>query len=127
MTIWFFIGIIAAALTMVGFIPEIVRMYWAKSVADISLVTFLSFTLGVSLWAVYGVSVSDPDIIGVNRFSISTLVVALVLYFHNQRLHRTPGISRVEGGSPWSQHLGFLMVLPRITAGGGGFDDNARF
>ena len=87
MTIWIFIGIIAACLTMFGFIPQIARMYRTKSVADISVVTLVQFTLGVSLWAVYGFSNSDPIIIGANIVSLSTLVVALVLYFHYQRIH----------------------------------------
>ena len=97
MTIWFFIGIIAACLTMCGFIPQIARMYRTKSVADISVVTLVQFTLGVSLWAVYGFSKSDPIIIGANIVSLSTLVVALVLYFHYQRIPAAPGIAREEG------------------------------
>lgn len=90
MTYWFFIGIIAACLTMFGFVPQIARMYRTKSVADISVLTLVQFTLGVTLWAVYGYSVSDPILIGANIVSLSTLLVALVLYFHYQRMHLKP-------------------------------------
>ena len=61
MTIWFFIGILAAALTIVGYIPRIMRMYRTKSVADIGRVTFLPFNSGVSLWAVSFRSVTQKS------------------------------------------------------------------
>jgi MtN3 and saliva related transmembrane protein len=82
MIFWLLIGITAAALTMFGFIPQIVRMYRTKSVADISVVTLLQFTLGVTLWTVYGFSIHDPIVVTANLVSLSTLIVALGLYFH---------------------------------------------
>lgn len=97
MTTWFFIGIIAACLTIVGYIQEIVRIYRAKSAADVSSVTFLPFTLGISLWAVCGVSVSDQEILGIDTFGVLTIFVALLIYFHNQHLHRATSISWAEG------------------------------
>jgi MtN3 and saliva related transmembrane protein len=96
MTYWLFIGIVAACLTMFGFIPQIVRMYRTKSVADISVVTLLQFTMGVTLWAVYGFSISDPILIGANIVSLSTLVVALGLYFHYQRINPAADIAGRE-------------------------------
>ncbi|MDD1706514.1 MAG: hypothetical protein LUQ12_05685 [Methanoregulaceae archaeon] len=93
MTFWLFIGIVAACLTMLGFIPQIIRMYRTKSVADISVVTLLQFTLGVTLWAAYGCSIRDPVVIGANIVSLATLVVALGLYFHYQRVHPPSGLS----------------------------------
>ncbi len=82
MTFWFFVGIMAAALTMFGFIPQIIRMYRTKSVEDISVLTLVQFTLGVALWAVYGFFVNDLIVVGANVVSLSTLIVALVLYYH---------------------------------------------
>jgi MtN3 and saliva related transmembrane protein len=96
MTIWLFIGITAAALTMFGFIPQIVRMSRTRSVADISVVTLLQFTLGVTLWTVYGFSIHDPIVISANLVSLSTLIVALGLYFHYQRIHHHPEIAVEE-------------------------------
>jgi MtN3 and saliva related transmembrane protein len=86
----------AAALTMFGFIPQIVRMYRTRSVADISVVTLLQFTLGVTLWTVYGFSIHDPIVIGANLVSLSTLIVALGLYFHYQRIHHNQEIALEE-------------------------------
>lgn len=94
MTLWIFIGILAACLTMFGFVPQIIRMYRTKSVADISSITLFQFTLGVTLWAVYGFSINDLILIGANIVSLLTLVVALGLYFHYKGIHSLP----VSGG-----------------------------
>ncbi|HQA80071.1 MAG: PQ loop repeat protein [Euryarchaeota archaeon ADurb.BinA087] len=93
MTFWFFVGIMAAALTMFGFIPQIIRMYRTKSVKDISVLTLLQFTLGVALWAVYGFFVNDLIVVGANVVSLSTLIVALVLYYHYWGIPQRPNIS----------------------------------
>ncbi len=82
MIFWLFVGIVAAVLTMFGFIPQIIRMYRTRSVKDISVLTLVQFTLGVALWAVYGVFINDLIVIGANMVSLSTLIVALGLYFH---------------------------------------------
>lgn len=97
MTPWFFVGGLAALLTMFGFVPQISRMYRTKSVADISVVTLLQFTFGVTLWALYGYSASDPILIVANIISLATLVVALGLYFHYRQIPRHDEISIKEG------------------------------
>jgi len=95
MTFWFYIGIAAAALTMFGFIPQIVRMYQTGSVHDISVLTLLQFTLGMTLWALYGFYINDAIVIGANLVSLTTLIVALGLFYH---YHGTqgPGIPAEE-------------------------------
>ncbi|HPH35321.1 MAG TPA: SemiSWEET family transporter [Methanoregulaceae archaeon] len=92
MTFWFFVGIMAAALTMFGFIPQIIRMYRTKSVEDISVLTLLQFTLGVALWAAYGYFINDLIVIGANIVSLTTLAVALCLYFHYQGIQQRTDI-----------------------------------
>jgi MtN3 and saliva related transmembrane protein len=96
MTFWLFIGIIAACLTMFGFIPLIARTHRSKSVADIRIVPLFQFTLGVTLWAVSGFSVSDPIVIGANSVSLLTLVVALGLYFQYKGIQSVPEIAGGE-------------------------------
>ena len=92
MIFWFSVGIVAAVLTMFGFIPQIIRMYRTRSVKDISVLTLVQFTLGVALWAVYGVFINDLIVIGANMVSLSTLIVALGLYFHYRCTLQRPDI-----------------------------------
>jgi len=82
MIAWILIGIIAAFLTMFGFVPQIIKMYRTKSVADVSVLTLFQFAAGVSLWAVYGYAIQDAVVIGANIISLMTLIVALSLYYH---------------------------------------------
>lgn len=93
MMFWFFVGIVAAVLTMFGFIPQIIRMYRTRSVKDISVLTLVQFALGVALWAVYGVFINDFIVVGANVVSLATLIVALVFYFHYQGIPIKPDIS----------------------------------
>ena len=78
---WKAIGITAASLTMFGFIPQIIKIYKTKSAKDISLVALLQFTLGIFLWILYGIYLKDAIIIVANSVSLSTLFIALILYF----------------------------------------------
>ncbi len=79
--LWKIIGITAACLTMFGFIPQIIKIYKTKSAKDISLFALLQFTLGIFLWILYGIHLKDVIIIIANTVSVSTLFIALVLYF----------------------------------------------
>ena len=78
---WTIIGFIAAVLTMFGFVPQVLKMYKTKSVTDISFLALSQFTLGIFLWILYGIYLKNPIIIMANSVSLSTLVIALVLYF----------------------------------------------
>jgi MtN3 and saliva related transmembrane protein len=99
MTPWILIGSIAAVLTMFGFVPQIFKMYHTKSVTDVSVITLFQFTIGVTLWAVYGVAIQDVVVIGANIISLMTLIVALLFYFH----YRATG-SRQTADSPETIH-----------------------
>jgi MtN3 and saliva related transmembrane protein len=78
---WQILGFSAAALTMFGFVPQIIKIYKTKSVKDISLVALIEFSLGIFLWVLYGIHLKNIVIIIANTVSLSTLVIALALYF----------------------------------------------
>ena len=78
---WYAVGAVAATLTSFGFVPQIVKMWRSKSVKDISPFTLLQFIAGVVLWTVYGVHLKDPVVIAANVVSLSTLAIALTIYF----------------------------------------------
>jgi MtN3 and saliva related transmembrane protein len=102
---WILIGGIAAVLTMFGFVPQITKMYRTKSVSDVSALTLIQFTVGVSLWAVYGYAIEDVVVIGANIISLMTLIVALSLYHHyraaaKQKMGGIPDITHQEVRDP---------------------------
>ncbi|MFA5311326.1 MAG: SemiSWEET family transporter [Candidatus Omnitrophota bacterium] len=79
--IWAIIGVSAATLTMLSFIPQIMRSYKSKHVKDLSPVMLFQLSLGVSLWIVYGLHRRDPIIIGANSVTLLTLLVLMTMYF----------------------------------------------
>lgn len=70
------IGYLAASLTTVAFLPQVVRIWRTRSARDVSLPTVVLFTTGVALWLVYGLLLTAWPIIAAN---VVTLVLALLI------------------------------------------------
>jgi MtN3 and saliva related transmembrane protein len=66
--IW--LGYIAAFLTSVGFMPQLIKSCRMKETRDLSLPMLVAVGVGVALWLVYGVSVNEPVIIAANCVSL---------------------------------------------------------
>lgn len=48
------IGFIAAILTTISFLPQVVKVWQTRSARDVSLGMYLLFTVGVLLWLICG-------------------------------------------------------------------------
>ncbi len=83
---WTIIGLCAAILTMFAFIPQIIKVLKNKSAKDVSLITLLQLSLGVSLWIAYGIHLRDAIIITANSVTLTTLILLLFLYFNYGRI-----------------------------------------
>jgi len=57
------IGITAAAISALVFLPQLIRTVKTRHTKDLSLATFLFMTISNSLWATYGILVKDIAII----------------------------------------------------------------
>ncbi len=73
------VGLIAAALTTFAFLPQVIRAWTTRSTRDISLVTFVAFTVGITLWLTYGALIGDLPLLAAN--TVSLLFAATILYF----------------------------------------------
>ncbi len=67
------IGSIAATLTTVSFIPQVLKVWRTRHTHDISLGMYTFFTCGVAFWLVYGLMLGSWPIIIAN---IITLLLA---------------------------------------------------
>ena len=87
---WELVGWGAAILTMFGFVPQILKIYRTESVADVSLLMLLQFSLGIFLWLLYGLHIQDDILIASNAVSFLTLVTAVGLYmkYRNGRINQ---------------------------------------
>jgi len=71
MNIKLIIGIMAATLTTVSFIPQVVKAARTKKTADLSLMMFVLFSAGVFLWMVYGIILGEIPIILANALGLT--------------------------------------------------------
>ena len=73
------IGLAAAALTTISFLPQAIKVWKTKSAKDLSLGMFSIFTSGVLLWLIYGILIVDIPIIAAN--AITLMLSGTILYF----------------------------------------------
>lgn len=81
MMLWRLVGLTAAFLTMFSFLPQIYKIFKTKSAKDVSPITLIQLSCGVSLWLLYGVHLKDVIIILANAVTLISLIVALSLYY----------------------------------------------
>ena len=70
------LGTVAGAMCTLSFLPQALQIYRSKSAKDISLITFIAFCIGVSLWIVYGVYLKSAPLIIAN---CATLLLGLAI------------------------------------------------
>ncbi|MDX2253876.1 MAG: SemiSWEET transporter [Pseudanabaenaceae cyanobacterium bins.39] len=70
------LGFMAAFLTTVAFLPQVLKVWRSRSTKDISLPMLIAFIAGVSLWLVYGLVVRAAPIVVANGI---TLILNLLI------------------------------------------------
>jgi MtN3 and saliva related transmembrane protein len=71
-------GYLAAALTTVSFIPQVIKIYKTQETAGISLVMYLVFVSGIIMWLLYGFFLDELPIILAN--SVTLLLSGYILF-----------------------------------------------
>ncbi len=64
------LGFVAGALTTLGFIPQVIRVFKLRSAREISLPFAILFLVGVILWMTYGILLRLPPVIAWNAISV---------------------------------------------------------
>lgn len=70
------IGYVAATLTTVAFLPQLIKTWQHRSAKDISYAMLLIFSTGVLCWLIYGILINSLPIIAANSV---TLVLNLLI------------------------------------------------
>ena len=73
------IGFVAAFLTTIAFIPQVVQVWKSKSTDGLSLTTYLIFVTGVFLWFLYGLNIGSLSMIIANF--ITVILALIIIYF----------------------------------------------
>jgi MtN3 and saliva related transmembrane protein len=79
------LGFAAAFCTTAAFIPQLVRVLRLRSAREISLPTFLLFSVGVFLWLVYGLYTGSKPVIVSNVVTLGLSLSILVLKLRYDR------------------------------------------
>ncbi|WP_369049070.1 SemiSWEET transporter [Tenacibaculum sp. UWU-22] len=73
------IGLIAATCTTISFLPQAIQVIKTKHTKDLSLTMYLLFTVGIFLWFIYGLVISDLPMIIANGITLIFSSIILVM------------------------------------------------
>jgi MtN3 and saliva related transmembrane protein len=73
-----YIGYVAGGLTVVSYLPQVVRAWRTKQTHDLSLGTFVMLVVAGALWLAYGIVRTDWPVIATNT-GLVVLNVALLV------------------------------------------------
>ncbi len=79
-----FLGYIAAALTTVSFLPQVIQVLKTHKTKGISLAMYVIFCSGVFLWTLYGFAIQSPPVYIAN---IATLALATIILYLKIKNH----------------------------------------
>ncbi|MHB1922626.1 MAG: SemiSWEET transporter [Chitinophagaceae bacterium] len=71
-----FLGLLAASLTTISFLPQAIHTIRSRNTSGISLYMYLIFTVGTGLWLTYGIISHDLPIMAGNMI---TFVFCLII------------------------------------------------
>ena len=83
------IGVVAAMLTSLSYIPQVKKVRAGQPTDDLSLRTLIALTCGLVLWVIYGIVKADWIIIAANI--TGTCLTGYVLY---HKLHERHGAAK---------------------------------
>ena len=72
-------GLIAGAVTSIGFIPQLIRGYRTKKLDDISYYMPLVLSVGMTLWISYGLLKEAIAIIVANIFGVGCCILLIIM------------------------------------------------
>jgi MtN3 and saliva related transmembrane protein len=79
------LGFAAAFCTTIAFVPQLVRVVRRRSAKDVSLPTFLLFSIGVFLWLIYGIDIGSRPVIASNSVTLVLSLGILILKLRYDR------------------------------------------
>jgi len=91
------IGYVAATLTTISFLPQLIRVVKLRSARDISLGMFLIFSVGTLFWLIYGLLSHSLPVSIANAITLALSVSILVLKL---RFDRHAAVAAQPAGAP---------------------------
>ena len=82
---WQIFGLVAGAVTMAGFVPQIIQGYKTKHLKDLSYMMNGLLSIGMGMWLIYGISIKDVAIIAANIVGVAfNIMLMLMKYYYGK-------------------------------------------
>jgi MtN3 and saliva related transmembrane protein len=72
------LGMVAATLTTLSFLPQVIKVWQTRSTKDLSIITLITLNTGIILWLIYGLLINKAPVIIANGV---TLILTLTMLF----------------------------------------------
>jgi len=72
------VGLVAATLTTISFIPQALKTIKTRNTRDLSLSMYIILALGVSMWLIYGLIINDLPVILAN--AVTSVFIFTILF-----------------------------------------------
>lgn len=80
------LGFVASGVTMVSFLPQVIKTWRSGSSKDLSLGMYLLLTTGAALWMTYGLLIDDLPVIVTNGVLLVLMSAVLTqIVWHRRR------------------------------------------
>ena len=73
------LGLIAGAVTSMGYLPQLFRGYKTKKLEDVSYFMPIVLAIGMTLWLFYGILLNAFAVIIANTFGITCSIVLIFM------------------------------------------------
>jgi MtN3 and saliva related transmembrane protein len=77
------LGLLAATLTTIAFVPQVVKTWRTRSTHDISLGMFAILVPGMTAWLVYGALIGDLPLVLANAVTLGLAGTILIFKIRN--------------------------------------------
>ncbi|MDP2425016.1 MAG: SemiSWEET transporter [Candidatus Izemoplasmatales bacterium] len=78
-----YIGVAAAFLTTISFLPQAISVVKTNKTAGISLPMYVLFSIGVVCWSIYGLARNDIPLFVANSITLVFALVVLITKIKN--------------------------------------------
>ncbi len=73
------LGLIAGAVTSIGFLPQIIQGYKTKKLEDVSIYMPIILAIGMTLWFIYGVLKEALAVVIANAFGVTCCLILITM------------------------------------------------
>ncbi|MDX6745693.1 SemiSWEET transporter [Polaribacter sp. PL03] len=73
------IGLVAALLTTISFLPQVYKTWKTKDTSGLSLTMFVVFFIGIILWLIYGIYLNSLPMILANSITATSSLYLIIM------------------------------------------------